>query len=100
MGTKVPAHACLHHWFEGREIHQKFGAIQIRTLRFVYGTGFAPAFSASHLLHDTLPLLDRSSLDKLLVDYKLGLLEAKIEAAFAQQTAIASGSATGFATTP
>jgi hypothetical protein len=84
MGTKVPVHACLHHWFEGREIHQKYGDIQIRTLRLIYGGGFAPAFSASHLLHNALPLLDRSSLDKLLADYKRGELEAKINKAFAQ----------------
>ena len=85
MRTNVPAHACLHHWFEGREIHQTYGDIQIRTLRLIYGAGFAPAFCASHLLHDVLPLLDRSSLDKLLVDYKHGVLEEKIKRAFAQQ---------------
>jgi hypothetical protein len=78
MGTRTPAHTCIRHWYRGHEIHQKYGDIQIRMLRLVYGAGFAPAFYASHTLREVLPLLDRSSLDKLLADYPGGELEAKL----------------------
>ncbi len=95
MGTRAPAHACLHHWYKGREIHQKYGEVEIRTLRFIYGSGFAPAFCASHALRDVLPLLDRLSLDKLLADYERGDLEAKMDGALASQASAAYASATG-----
>lgn len=78
MGTRTPAHTCIRHWYRGHEIHQQYGEVQIRILRLVYGAGFAPAFYASQTLREVLPLLDRSSLDKLLTDYQVGELEAKL----------------------
>lgn len=97
MGMKAPAHGCLHRGFEGHEIHQKHGDVQIRILRLIYGAGFAPAFSASYILRDVLPMLDRSSLDKLLNDDKRGELDAKIAHALEQQISEARASANGFA---
>jgi hypothetical protein len=95
MGTRAPAHACLHHWYKGREIQQRYGDVDIRTLRFIYGAGFAPAFYASHALRDVLALLDRLSLDKLLADYEQGNLEAKMDRALAAQATGGYASVTG-----
>jgi hypothetical protein len=97
MGTRMPTQGCLHQGFRGREIQQQHGDVQIRTLRHVYGSGFAPAFRASYALREVLPMLDRSSLDKLLVDYKRGELDAKIAAAITREISSACESAAGSA---
>jgi hypothetical protein len=97
MGTKTPAHGCLHHRFRGHEVQQKYGDVPIRTLRLIYGGGFAPAFCASYRLRDVLPMLDRPSLDKLLADYKHDELDAKIAAAIERDALSFSASLTGLA---
>ena len=85
MGAKASTHGCLHHGFRGREIQHEHGDVQIRTLRQIYGGGFAPAFCASYALRDVLAMLDRPSLDKLMVDYKRGELDTKIAAAITRE---------------
>jgi len=85
MDKKASSHACLHHGFKGHEIEKRLGNVQVRTFRMIYGAGFAPSFCASHILRDVLALLDKPSLDKLLIDGKNGQLESKIAHALAQQ---------------
>ena len=97
MGINTSVRGCLHHGFRGQEIRHQHGDVQIRTLRHIYGGGFAPAFSASHPLRDVLAMLDRPSLDKLLVDYKRGELDAKIAVAVMQDLACSSLPAVGLA---
>ncbi|MBE1159535.1 hypothetical protein [Dyella acidiphila] len=86
MRKKDSSHACLRQAFKGRDIEQKHGDVPIRIFRMIYGSGFAPAFSASHGLRHTLAILDRPSLDKLLADEKCGVLDAKVALAVAQET--------------
>lgn len=86
MGRKAASHACLRQVFKGHEIEQKHGEVPIRIFRMIYGTGFAPAFCASHGLRHTLAMLDRPSLNKLLADEKSGLLDEKVARALAQET--------------
>jgi hypothetical protein len=95
MGKKVSSHACLHQWFKGHEIEKQLGDAQVRTFRLIYGTGFAPAFFASQVLREMLALLDKPSLDKLLMDSKSGQLENKIAHALAQQGLCDNESSTG-----
>jgi hypothetical protein len=83
MGRKTVSHTCLRQGFKGHEIEQKHGDVPIRIFRLIYGTGFAPAFCASHGLRHTLALLDRPSLDKLLADEKSGVLDTRIAMALA-----------------
>jgi len=63
------------------EISRKHGNTQIKTLRKVYGTGFASSFTDSHKLSDTLATLDEPSLSKLVQDHEAGTLGFKIAAA-------------------
>jgi hypothetical protein len=84
MGKRVTSHTCLRQGFKGREIEEKHGDVPIRVFRLIYGSGFAPAFCASHGLRHTLAMLDRPSLDKLLADDKCGVLDTKIAAAMAE----------------
>jgi hypothetical protein len=95
MGARVPTHGCLHHGFRGRDIQHQHGDVQIRTLRQIYGGGFAPAFCASYALRDVLAMLDRPSLDKLMVDFKRGELDAKIAAAISKEMCAFSEAASG-----
>jgi hypothetical protein len=95
MEKKASSHACLHRWFKGHEIAKQLGDAQVRTFRLIYGTGFAPAFCASQILRETLAMLDKSSLDKLLMDGKSGQLENKIAHALAQQGLCDNESSTG-----
>lgn len=97
MNKKAASHACLRQGFKGHDIEQKHGDIPIRIFRLVYGQGFAPAFSASHTLRNTLGMLDRASHDKLLADNKNGSLEAKITLALAEQASVENGSTSGTA---
>lgn len=85
MEKKTSPHACLHHGFKGHEIEKRLGDVQVGTFRMIYGTGFAPSFYASHVLRDVLALLDKPSMDKLLMDSRNGQLEIKIAHALAQQ---------------
>jgi hypothetical protein len=95
MGRKASSHACLRQDFKGHEIEQKHGEVPIRIFRMIYGTGFAPAFCASHGLRHTLAMLDRPSLNKLLADEKSGLLDDKVARALERESASVSGSASG-----
>lgn len=95
MNTKAAPHACLHHKFKGHDIDQRHGDIEIRIFRLIYGAGFAPAFCASHLLHQVVAMLDKSSLDKLINDNKSGALAGKIVSALAQQEFPSNASASG-----
>jgi len=85
MDKKAATHACLRQDFKGHQIEHKHGEVPIRIFRMIYGSGFAPAFSASHGLRHTLALLDRRSLDKLLRDERSGVLDDKIETALAHE---------------
>jgi hypothetical protein len=84
MGKRAASNACLRQGFKGREIVERHGDVPIRIFRLIYGSGFAPAFCASHGLRHTLAILDRPSLDKLLTDEKCGVLDTKIAAAMAE----------------
>jgi hypothetical protein len=95
MAAKTPAHGCSHHGLRGHEIEHQHGDVQIRTLRCIYGSGFAAAFCDSYALRDVLAQLDRSSLDKLLVDFKRGELDAKIAAAALKELSSVSKPAAG-----
>jgi hypothetical protein len=95
MGKRASSHACLHHWFKGHEIEKQLGDLQVRTFRLIYGAGFAPALCASHVLREMLALLDKTSLDKLMLDGKSGQLESKIAYALAQEGLCDNESSTG-----
>jgi hypothetical protein len=84
MGKRAASTTCLRQGFKGHEIEEKHGEVPIRIFRIIYGSGFAPAFCASHSLRHTLAILDRPSLDKLLTDERCGVLDAKIAAAVAE----------------
>ena len=95
MGRKSALHTCLRQGFKGHEIEQKHGDVPIRIFRLIYGTGFAPAFCASHSLRHTLALLDRPSLDKLLADDRCGALDTKVAIAMAHDMAGDNEAASG-----
>jgi hypothetical protein len=95
MKKKASSHACLHQWFKGHEVERQLGDVQVRTFRLIYGAGFSPAFCASQILRDVLAFLDKSSLDKLLMDSKSGQLENKIAYALAQEGLCDNESSTG-----
>jgi hypothetical protein len=95
MDKQAPSHACLRQDFKGHQIEQKHGEIPIRIFRMIYGPGFAPAFYASHGLRHTLALLDRRSLDKLLMDEQNGVLDSKIAMALVREAASESAPASG-----
>ena len=91
MDKKATANpACLRQSVRGQDLIRLHGDVPLRVLRLIYGHGFAPAFVATHTLRQVLPVLDRSSLDKLLNDARLGQLDGKIAQA-TQQSLQATG---------
>jgi hypothetical protein len=60
------------------QISRKHGNTLIRTLRKIYGSGFAPGFRDEAKLSDLLHKLDERSLSQLHKDHDAGALEAKI----------------------
>jgi hypothetical protein len=63
------------------EISRKHGNTLIRTLRRVYGSGFAAWAAADEKLEDVLAKLDEHSLSQLARDHEHGELEGKIAVA-------------------
>lgn len=66
------------HRDQNGEISRKHGNTLVRTLRKIYGQGFAPGFADSSRLSDVLRTLDEPSLRQLVRDYEAGLLAGKI----------------------
>ena len=60
------------------EISRKHGNTLVRTLRKIYGTGFASGFNESDTLSVVLQKLDMNSLSQLHRDHDVGSLEQKI----------------------
>jgi hypothetical protein len=60
------------------EISRKHGNTLVRTLRKIYGSGFAPGFNDGDKLGTVLHRLDRPSLSQLHRDHDAGALESKI----------------------
>jgi hypothetical protein len=60
------------------EISQKHGDTLIRTLRKIYGTGFAAGYPETEKLSDVLLQLNETSLSQLRRDHETGHLEHKI----------------------
>jgi len=63
------------------EISRKHGNTLIRTLRRVYGVGFAQGAADDDRLEDVLAGLDEHSLSELVRDHESGELESRIAAA-------------------
>ena len=66
---------------KGGEIGRKHGATLIRTLRRVYGRGFARGAADDEKLEDVLARLDEHSLSQLVRDDEHGDLEGAIASA-------------------
>jgi hypothetical protein len=60
------------------EINRKHGNTLVRTLRKIYGSGFAPGFNDSDKLSDVLHKFNEPSLTQLRRDHDVGSLEQKI----------------------
>lgn len=60
------------------EISRRHGATFIRTLRRVYGSGFAAWAADDETLDDVLAKLDEHSLSQLVRDHERGELESRI----------------------
>lgn len=60
------------------EISRKHGNTLVRTLRAVYGAGFAPGLDGNAKLSDVLATLDETSLSMLVRDHQAGTLDRKI----------------------
>ena len=60
------------------EISHKHGNALIRTLRKIYGQGFAAGYPATEKLSDVLLHLNETSLSQLRRDHETGHLEHKI----------------------
>jgi len=60
------------------EISRKHGNTLVRTLRKIYGSGFAHGFNDSDKLSDVLRKSDEPSLSQLRRDHDAGSLEQKI----------------------
>src|SRR6202171_892984 len=60
------------------EIHHKHGNTLIRTLRKIYGQGFAAGYPESEKLSDVLLQLNETSLSQLRRDHETGHLKHKI----------------------
>ena len=60
------------------EISHKHGNTEIRTLRKIYGPGFAAGYPADEQLSVVLVQLNETSLSQLRRDYETGHLEHKI----------------------
>ena len=64
------------------EIREKHGTALIRTLRAIYGPGFAPGVPDSTRLIECLDQLDPQSLRRLYRDHAHGALGSKISAQY------------------
>ena len=60
------------------EISRKHGNTLVRTLRKIYGAGFAPGFSDNDRLSDVLRKTHEPTLSQLRRDHDMGTLEQKI----------------------
>jgi hypothetical protein len=60
------------------EINRKHGNTPVRTLRGVYGAGFAPGFNDSDKLSAVLLRADEPSLTQLRRDHDTGSLDKKL----------------------
>ena len=60
------------------EISRKHGNTLVRTLRKIYGRGFAPGAPDTETLRDVLADMDEPSLSQLVHDHEHGRLEDKI----------------------
>jgi hypothetical protein len=60
------------------EISHKHGNTQVRTLRKIYGAGFAAGYPETEKLSEVLTHLNETSLSQLRRDYETGHLEHKI----------------------
>ncbi|HET8919430.1 MAG TPA: hypothetical protein VFN27_07100 [Xanthobacteraceae bacterium] len=60
------------------EISRKHGNTLVRTLRKIYGAGFAPGFSDNDRLSDVLQRSDEPTLTHLRRDHDMGTLADKI----------------------
>ena len=60
------------------EISRKHGNTLVRTLRKIYGSGFASGFNDGDKLSTVLRRLDKPSLNQLHRDHDVGALEQKI----------------------
>jgi hypothetical protein len=60
------------------EISRKHGNTLVRTLRKIYGAGFAPGFKDSDKLSDVLRKSHEPTLTQLRWDHDMGSLEQKI----------------------
>jgi len=69
------------HRIRDGEISRKHGATLIRTLRRVYGAGFAEGAADDERLENVLARLDEHSLSELVRDHERGELESRIAAA-------------------
>jgi hypothetical protein len=62
------------------DICRRHGDIQVKALRQIYGTTFAPGFTPNAKLSGALAMLDDRSLAKLVDDHEAGMLDEKIAA--------------------
>ncbi len=62
------------------EISRKHGNTLVRTLRKIYGPGFASGHRDDEKLSDLLHKIDETSLSKLVHDHESGHLEGEIRA--------------------
>ena len=60
------------------EIGRKHGNTEVKTLRKIYGAGFAPGCADNDRLSDVLHKLDEPSLSKLVHDHEHGTLDGKL----------------------
>lgn len=60
------------------EISRKHGNTLVRTLRRIYGSGFAPRFSDNDRLSDVLQRSGEPTLSQLRRDHEMGALADKI----------------------
>jgi hypothetical protein len=60
------------------EISRKHGNTLVRTLRKMYGAGFAPGFKDTDKLSDVLRKFNEPTLTQLRRDHEMGALEQKL----------------------
>ena len=61
------------------EISRKHGNALVRSLRKIYGSGFAPGFNDTDKLNDVLRKFDEPTLSQLRRDHDIGSLAQKID---------------------
>ena len=78
VGTMSRAGLDNHHRNKDGEISHKHGNSLIRTLRRIYGPGFAAGYPETEKLSEVLLQLNETSLSQLRRDHETGHLEHKI----------------------